>query len=498
MAFIGTVLDKLSSKPKVGGLLVSDSTLQYVFLDGTKGKAPEKFSVPLPPGVLREGKIKAPDQLALYFRELHRLITGGTAELVKVVVTLPPAVIYTQSFHVPKINEERLEEATGLNLRIITPIEVERAFMSSQVIGGTEDRYDLLGAFVEKDIVLKLKDLLSAAGFEPLIFEFPSLALARTISSSLKLSPSPVFVLQVSSDGLDLSIIRGNSIYFEYFRPWRSVQGEAREITRKEFESVVVQEVKKVIDFSLSRFKENLAQTLVSAPGFEREITELLRKNFGLQAFPLTLKSFPFAPNWYTVLGSAIRGRNYGGADKEINLSGLSLKEVFREERTLSFIGLWRNIIVGAALIMLIVFGGSAAILSRQSNTTIARLESFTAQISESELSELKTKVSEFNGLVVSVRQARELSQPWYQTLSRIKKLADDNSVTVYGFGAASTGEMLSLSGRAPSASQVLKFKNILVDEPDFLNVNLPLASISALEDGSVGFNLGFEMVEAE
>jgi hypothetical protein len=496
MSIFVDILDKLSSKPKIGGLLISDASLQYVFLDGVSGEAPKYFSVRLPPGVLREGKIEAPDQFAIYLRELHRMITKGGAEVVKVVVSLPPAVIYTQSFNVPKINEEKLEEAARLNLQIISPIDAERAFTSSQVIGGTEDRYDLLGAFVEKEIVEKLKNLLTAQDFEPLIFEFPSLALARAISSSLKLPPSPVLVLQVSSDGLDLSIIRGNSIYFEYFYSWRSVQGEAREITRAAFESVVTQEVKRVIDFSLSRFKENLSQALVVAPGFENEIAALLGKNFNLQAFPLVFKSYLLAPNWYAALGSAIRGKNYSGTDKEINLSGFSLKEVFREERTFSFISLWRNIVIGAAVIMLVIFGSSATILVRQSKTVAVRLNSFVAHISESELADLKAKVSEFNKLVASVEQTRESSRSWHRILSRLKALADENNVIMDGFGVSQAADELNLSGRAPSTSQVLKFKNVLVKESGFSNVNLPLAGIATLDDNSVNFSVSFSVEE--
>lgn len=485
----------MSSKPKVGGLLISDAALQYVFLDGA---LPAHFSVSLPPGVLREGKIASPDQLALYLRELHRLVTGdGGAKTAKVVVALPPAAIYTQSFNVPKISEEKLEEAARLNLQIISPIDAGKAFMSSQVIGETEDRYDLLGAFVEKDIVLKFKELLTGGGFEPLIFEFPSLALARAVSSSLKLPPLPVLVLQVSSDGLDLSIVRGGALYFEYFRSWHSIQGEEREITRAAFESAVAQEVKRVIDFSSSRFRESLSQALVVAPGFEAEITSLLKNNFGFEAFPLTLKSYPLAPSWYAALGSAIRGKKYSGGDQEVNLSGESLKQVFYEERLSNFISLWRNIAVGSALIILVVFGGAAAVLARQSKTAAARLESFTGEVRAGELADLRKNVSEFNGLIAAVGKIRESSRPWHRILTNLKSLADKNGVTIDGFGVSQSGEALSLSGRAPSTARVLQFKNVLVATPGFSSVDLPLAAITTLEDNSVSFSVSFE-VEAE
>ncbi len=493
MGLVRNILDKLSSRPKIGGLEISDSALAYVFL-GKEG--PTAFSLRLTPGVLKEGKIERPDELLRYLRELHRKVSlGKTAQKFKVVVSLPAALIYTQSFNVPKIDKERLEEATQLNLQIISPIEAGAVYASSQVINETDDRYDLLGAFVEKETVLKLKQILSAAGFDALIFEFPSLALARAISRSFRLPPSPILVLRLSSDGLDFFILKENSLYFEYFRSWRSIQGEAREISTYAFQEAVAEEVKRVIDFSLSRFKEKVKQALVVAPGFESDITALLKSRFELEAVPLSLKSYPLAPNWYTVLGSAIRGAAYSGRDTEINLSGERLSEVFYKERLLNFIKLWRSIIIGAAVILFFTFGILGSFLVRQSKILTARLNAFKAQVSQNELNELEAKVSEFNYLVKEVERIKKNFLPWHQILSRLKELADENNVILDGLRIDITsGAPVSLAGRAPSTAYVLKFKNVLAAEPNLINVDLPLAGITTLEDNSVSFSLSFQI----
>src|SRR3989344_5251912 len=92
-------LEKLSSKPKIGGLVVSDASIQYLFLDG---ETPKYFLVRLPPGVMKEGKVEAPDQFVMYLRELHRLAADNASQTIKAVVALPPAAIYTQRFNVPQ------------------------------------------------------------------------------------------------------------------------------------------------------------------------------------------------------------------------------------------------------------------------------------------------------------------------------------------------------------------------------------------------------------
>jgi len=485
-------LEKLSSKPKVGALQINDSSLQYLILE--KG-GPVSFSLRLPPGVIKEGKIESPKEFAAALFSLRRMILPGNGgRRLKVIVSLPSSLIYTQSFSVPKIDEEKLEESARLNLQIISPMEAARAIASSEVIGETEDRYDLLGAFVEREIVLTYRRILAEAGFDGFIFEFPSLGLARAIRLLLTLSKSPFLALQVSSDGIDLSILRGGSLYFEYFRSWRSIQGEAREITRAAFESAITEEVRRVIDFSNTRFKESPAQALLIAPGFEKEIGDLVEAAFGIKVYPLVFRNYALAPVWYSVLGSALRGQTGSGQDREINLSGENLAEALYAEQLQNFVRLWRNIAVGVAAVMLVVFGGAAAFLTRQANTLTSRLNSFRASVSQNELTELTREAGEFNYLVTNITKIKANRRSWYDFFSRIKQLADANAVTIDAISAGGDSEPFTLSARAPSTAAVIKFKNILVAEKGFSEIDLPLAAITTLADNSVSFSVRFKV----
>lgn len=491
LKLFATFLEKLSSKPKIGGLQLGDSAIQYVLLE--KGE-PVSFSIKLPPGVVRDGRVLQPEEFSIILKDFQRLVArGDLKKRFAVVVSLPPALIYTQSFNVPKINEEKLAEAASLNLQIISPIDVSRAIMSYQVIGETEDRYDLLGSFVEKEAVLKFRDLLSAQGFDGLIFEFPSLGLTRAVKTSVNLPKEPVILLQVSSDGMNFSILRNNALYFEYFHSWRALQGENREITLTAFEEAVTSEVKRVIDFSLGRFKENINRVFIVAPGFEKELEKILESRFGLKAEPLLLRSSPLTSSWYSVLGSAIRGRSYSDRDSDINLSGEKLIRIFYEERVFSFLRLWRNVAVASGVILLFVFGASALLFARQANIAKARLGAFEARVPQAELTQFQEKVREFNYLVAALKKSKISSRNPYEIIRRLKRMADENNIIIDGFSIGTVGEV-TLVGRAPSTAEVIRFKNILVGESDFLNVNLPLAAITTLDDNSLRFNVAFKL----
>jgi len=226
---IATFFERLSSKPKIGGFQITDSSIQYVRIEN--GFEPVTASIHLPPGVIVGGFIKQEDQLLKHLKKLHNsVVLGGEKEELRVVVCLPSAITYTQTFNIPNVGRERLEESVRLNLQMISPIPVENAYMSWQILQETEDKYELLGAFVVIDVMDKFKNLLIEAGFQPIIFEFPSLSLSWLINKVVGLRPESSLVLSVSSDGIDIFLLRNGLIYFDYFRSWQSVQGSEREI----------------------------------------------------------------------------------------------------------------------------------------------------------------------------------------------------------------------------------------------------------------------------
>ncbi len=185
----GYLLEKLVSEPEVGGLQITDAALQYVQVgrDGAR-----TFSVRLPPGVVEEGIAKDAVQLKGALEALHELILPKRRErAVKVVVGLPAALVYTQSFRVPVVADDRLHESAILNLQMISPIEAARAYMGWQKIGETDDQLELLGAFAERRDVDAFKTLLTDAGFVPVTFEFPALALARARARQRLIDETP-------------------------------------------------------------------------------------------------------------------------------------------------------------------------------------------------------------------------------------------------------------------------------------------------------------------
>lgn len=481
--------EKLSSKPIVGGLELADSMLRFVFL---KNGQVLTFSSRLPSGVMKDGKIANEGQFLEVLKQLRAAIAPEkNGRYIQVVVSLPTAIVYTQSFDVPNLGEEKVKEAAILNLQALSPINAEKAYLSWQTINVLADRYELLGAVVEKEVIDRLRILLETAGFNPITIEFPALALGRLVSEVAKKN-EPVLVMWISPEGLNFFILRGESLYFDYFRSWRSIQESGRDIPRSVFESIVTDEVKRVINFTTTRFHENLREVFIVAPGFEDELKTLIETNFGLVVLQFKTATYStLAPSWYVALGSAIRGNQDRSRDKFIALGTESSASLFYEEQVMNFVRLWRNIFIGALGSLFIILFISATYLVQQSKVLSQRVLEIRGEAPEPDFANLKKAVQEFNTLVEAVGRIRGDDRGSYQFLVELQKITRDNGVTIDGLNFTAPDRPINLLAHAADYQAVQKIWGVFKSK--FCKVELPL-NIKQNEDNSVNFTIIFQV----
>jgi len=409
-----------------------------------------------------------------------------------VIVSLPPSIVYTQSFTVPNLGEDRLGEAAELNLQMISPLPQGTAYMSWQRIGSSDDRFELLGAFAEKELINHYRSLLEKAHFAPVAFEFPGLAFGRLVNSVMQSSDDPIIVFQISSDGINLSIIKNGSLYFDYFRSWGSIQGESRTIPRSLFEQVIEQEVRKVVNFSLSRFRLNPQRIFLITPGLEQDMQSFLGSRFDIPVVPLELGSFPVTSHWYVSLGSALRGRIKRNRDRFVSLAPVSARELYREEQIFHFIRTWRNVFVAVLAIFAVFYGGVAYFLKGEAEGLTQHLSLLHGESYEAELQNFDAQAREFNAFVATTQTGRTSQDTWIAFFERLKVLGAPVSISFDRVEASKIRERITISAHAPSNEAVIQFKNALVEASDFDTVDLPVSRITKEEDQSVSFIISF------
>lgn len=491
--WFGYVLEKLSSRPPVGGVYVSSLGIQYISFEKEK---PQTFFFRFPPGVIKNGRVQNSEEFVNVLKQIREVAhIKKKSQALQVIVTLPAEIVFTQSFEVPNVGEEKLEEAANLNLQMISPIQQDLAYMSWQLVKEGDDRFELFGAFVEKAIIEDFRKVFEDALFHPIAFEFPALSLSRVVAKSINLKDKPVLVIHISGDGINLSILRYNSLQFDYFRSWQSIQGEGKQISRDAFERVIIDEVQKVINFTLSRFKDMLDQVIVIAPGFEGDIQRILKGRFGnLGIIPFVLPSQEVTPSWYVAYGSALRGGGDFSRDQYINLNYGMSADLFFEQYVLSFSKLWRNILGMVFLFFFILFFVSSLFLRGQLNNLSSEVNLSKVQVNEKEFSDIRAKALEFNTMVDAIRREPREGILFSNFIDYFTTLTSENSITIDRLELSSPTSPIQVSGRAPDSNTVVVFKNVLLKNERFTNVDLPLFGIRELPNNTVSFSLTFSI----
>lgn len=494
ISFLKRFLAWLSSTPKVGALHIQGTVVTYLRLGG----AAEAFSVKMEPGALQDGKIIDRAKMLVALKELAAQAgSDPKKESLRVVVVMPSEPVYTQGVNIPNVGKDRLEESASLNLQMVSPMNRGEATISYEVVEEAEDHYELLGVFVERRVVEELRSVLEEAGFQPIIFEFSSLALTRLIERVKGVYEHATLGFYLSSDGLEFFIVKRGKLHFSYFRSWASIQGVAREISRELFDEVVTREVQKVVNFSLGKFKERPREVVLIAQGFAEEVNALLSSRFEIPVTALEVGG-GFTSPWFAVLGAALRAKGDPSMDVGINLATTSSHERLFEEQAFGFIKLWRSILAGVLVLFLAIFGASAYFLMRTQRNVAVQIDAFTARSNTDEFAELSARAREFNALVRATVDAVATRVPWQAMLRTLERVMGEHGVALDRIEARGQGNGITLTARAPSNDRLISFKNALVGAEGFTDVNLSVAQIATLEDGSVGFTVTFTYIFPE
>ncbi|MEX2436614.1 MAG: hypothetical protein WD471_00445 [Candidatus Paceibacterota bacterium] len=483
--------DNISSKPSIGGLQITDTSVQLVFIDRNTNSL-SKYSIRIPPGIIQGGKIRDEAKLLEYFKRLHSsLFPNDSDKKVKVVVSLPSAIAYTQIVDIPNVGEKNLAESAKLNIQMVSPIDAENAYMGWQLVSETDDKYEILGAFAEKDVVDKFISVMNESNFQAIAMEFPSLSLSWMITNIVGVKEESFLILNIASDGFDIFLLKNGSIYFDYFQSWKSVQREGGQISKDDFHNVIIDEVRKVVNFTSNRFGENLKRALLVAPGLGDSLKSVLEKNFNLKVANLVSNFKDLSPVWYVAFGSAVRGTLSRGDDKFISLGTESAQTIFYREQVIDFIKLWRNIIVSALVSFLVLFGGSIFLINSQPSIISEGAGLLNIEPQASELKTFISRVEEYNNLTESISN----TQDTYRTsliLNNFNELTRSHGVTVNNINITSITNPISVTAEARSHNDVIRFRDVLVESNLYSQITLPFSDIVKSEDGKVKFFVSF------
>jgi hypothetical protein len=471
--------------PPTGGLSISDSAIKFMEIKGGK-----EFtnSLRLPPGIIEFGKVKNQKEFVAALKKLHQLIDPDPSKIINTVLTIPASDTYNQVFSLSRYAETGLAEAAELNLRMLSPINIDDSYYGWQKVGESSSeggQIELLGAVAFKNIINEMTDSLQVAGFGIAAVEFCSLSLVRSINSFGLLDKKISYlVIEVNAEGLDFVVIRNNNLYFNYFYPWNLVQGDGRNVSLESMQSVIQTEINKILSFYFTHWGESIKNLFVITPVFGEEISSVVCKKCAVCENKVLN---PGQVN--SERGAALRGLISRTNDFEINLTNVNASGVFGQEQIIYFIKIWRNILFSVFGFLLLVFVASNLYINQIAENEALHL-TLKSQ-NEKEFNELQARVVEFNKLVGFVKKAKK-ADDIYPFLDKLNELAG-SEILFNRIYFPPVGQQTSMVNASTAvSSDVEKFVNKLRGVTQFGGVTSLITDTNRTADGRYNFSVRF------
>jgi Tfp pilus assembly PilM family ATPase len=489
------ILNVLNPQPEIGGLKISDLNLRYIKIKGDKLIT---AALRMPPGLVKGGKVADSEKFTASLAELHSQITDKQKKKINVVITIPDDNVYIQAFGLPILAAANLEEAVKLNLQMISPIDFNNAYSDWEKVGesGADGKQiEILSAFIQKDIVDNFEKCFKAAGFSVAAIECPALSLSRlAIEWGTNIKSNDAYILlQVGTNGLGFNVIEKERFYFNHFVSWQSVYGDRRQVSFDDFKNALTNEAEKVLKFYETHRAGQIKKLILVSPRLHREISQILSEKFGIEPQLLTFSSKKFSEMesvWFSALGSALRGLIPRAKDTIISLASVGTEKEFRQQEALTFIRIWRNIVFSSLILCVIIFLLADGFLIKTISSLNEQL-ALTKQPEVSEFEKLQQEAAGFNRKIDLALGVRETAIDWPAFLEKIKTLAADNNVKIQRIFVQSAEAPIMVSGQAGSEEIIIAFKNVLLNQPQFKDIDLPLTSFVPA-GGAVNFTISF------
>ncbi len=480
----------------IGGLNIADNSLHFISLQ--RGRL-VKAAVSLAPNIFKNGVVQDREQLIYAFRKLHAQIPH-LSEPVPIILTSFPANVLAQSFSIPGfLDQESIEESVKVNLEMLTPWDLRETYCDAQQLKGVSasGQLDFLGAFVPAYLVDDLVNCLSEANFNAVAVEFPALSLSRLVrqwGTGLDFTNN-YLLLDLAEEGFVLCILIGGDPYFSRFVAWETVFEE-----RDDHREAILKEVRQTLDYYSNRFGGEL-KNLIVTPNISTEFLSIIQQAFKFKIKKLGLKMFPdLKPMWFSALGAHLRGLMPRSDDVLVSLSAVGTELQYFRSFISHFIAKWRNWILGGLAGILFVFLIADNILLRVEQSLKSELQETLSRQAVEDLALHEERAVHFNQLVSRAQFLEERIFHWSPSLARLNNLAgpavifDKISVTADRISPEEIQYNVVILGRGDSEVAIIDFKNKLLNDPHFENVNLPLSSIVTGTDKKAVFTLNFQV----
>jgi hypothetical protein len=497
-SIFSSVFAALTGRLAVGGLEISDTSIRYAVRHGEQW---ELTGVRLPPGVMERGLVVDHIQFLSAMQALRSSLSKGglSQKPLPVVLVLSSAPVYTQAFSLqPLSSEKEFSQALDLNLQMVSPIPLDDAFTSSQILtrDGRGGKVEILGAFVQKKYVEELAELAKISGFLPVAIEPKGVSVARSIRGLVpEYSPAAAYVVLVlDSDGLQCVVVRDGWLYFEFPVLWSDLRQEEKDINGEAFRMAVRRAVSQVRNYYEQHWQQPPVAAIYVAGGESTDA--LLAALQGATELPVRRFALPGqsdqATSWLIAVGAGLRGLVKRSRDEEVSVAGLSAKEEYFRRELINLFDFWQVLAPVVLASLFLFFSMTRAVMSNMAKDLEVKIAQHSNSGPMQEIASISREATEFNANVAAILAEQSSMAIKTTVVERLSKLMSESQIEPWSYTLAGAADKVTLAGSAPTYPQIQQFQRSLSRDPLFSSVDLPIASVRQQEDGSYSFAISF------
>jgi type IV pilus assembly protein PilM len=284
---------------------------------GVKGRQVKKWeSVPLAPGLVRDGLILDPEAVGA---AIDALFKSAKVPRDQVILSLTGLSFTYRILRLPRMKPALTEEAVQRGVRREMPLPLEELYLSWQVIGGEGDELEFFVLGVPENLIDAVVQTLAVARVKPYLMDLKSLVLARAANRE------DAIIVALEPDCFDIVLVAGGiSAILHTITP----RGE--EASPEDNVQRLTDELTKTVEFYNSTHPENpLAPTtpllLTGELAADATTVRLIEAGIEYPVEPLT-PPLEFPPE----LPVALYATNMGLALKKLPRKAVSKGEVSR------------------------------------------------------------------------------------------------------------------------------------------------------------------------
>jgi hypothetical protein len=484
-------LSALRVRQNAGGIEVSDQVLRFAYYDGALWQLQ---ALRLAPDIVVDGRIKNKEAFRAALLELKSKIFRRKSgkKKVNVVASLSSTNVYSQVFSLPLLEGDSLEKAVGLNIQMISPVDISEMYTDWQILARNETtgQCDFLSVFIDRPIVDEMISALSEVGFATMAVESKGLVLARMLREKGKeLDNAKSYVVaSIDNVGIDFLIIRKGELYFEYMSQWRDLADEKGQISMEMFATTIEKSIHQVMNFYGQHWSDPVSGIFIISSALYEETRSAIAVSTSVPVVPCMFYfgGQEISPEWFVALGCGMRSIEFGKRKEEISLLSVSAEETFRRGQFVDFMDFWRIIVPVIFAFTIAMLVGIDIFLAQIKQSSMAEATAAFKNGSPAEITAALATASDFNRSVALIQTIENGAKPKIPIISVIEAAAASNGVSVTKISFQSGDGSVAFSGTAGSEDQIFSFEKNIQNNSDFANVDVPLSDIQKQMGGGV------------